>query len=369
MDNVKGSSLARVGIMSLPSYVPDKTLQERQAEAGLAAPIILNCNENPLGVSPQACQAIIDIADKVNRYPEGTSLLLRRKMGELLRLPPEDIIFSNGGDNILTSIGHAFLNSGEEVIIGDPTFLVYATVTEIMGGKLVSVPLKNFVFDLPAMLKAITPKTKLIIITNPNNPTGTIVRQKEIDDFMAQVPPQVVVVFDEAYREFAVDYPYPDIMKHIREEKNVLVVRTLSKMYGLAGLRVGYAYGPSYLMDVMRRVMEAYPANVVAQAAALAALDDHDFVAATTKAIMEGKQYLYRGLDELGIKYLPSAANFIFADLGRPAAPICSRLSEFGLMLRCGEVWHYPTFVRISVGTSTENEILITHLAQLLNEK
>jgi len=351
--------------LNLPPGTPGKTYGELQEELKVEQMVLLNANENCVGPSPKAIEAIWGAAAQVNRYPDSSSKVLRQEIADMLDLSPDMVAFSTGGDNILMSIAHAYLNEGDEVLLGSPSFYTYISTTVIMGAKLVKVPLKDLTFDLEAMAERITDKTKLIMVCNPNNPTATIVRQAEVDAFMKKVPEHCIVIFDEAYGEMVQDPDYPDSLAYVRAGRNVIVLHTLSKIYGLAGLRVGYCIGPKELIAPLYRVLEVYPVNCLAQAAALAALEDTDHVELVKKTIIEEREYLEKEFTALGMTYAPSQANFIFVDLKTPAAPVVEGLLKRGIMVRSGETWGHSNHVRISVGNRAENIKLIAALREI----
>jgi histidinol-phosphate aminotransferase len=291
----------RKGVSELETYVPGKPIEEVQAELGLTAIAKMASNENPLGPSPKAVAAMEAELGKVNLYPEGPCTVLRRDMSKRLDIDEDMITFSNGADNCILLIGNGFINEGDEVVIGDPTFFVYQTVTRIMGGHLVYVRLKNHVHDLDAMLKAVNERTKLVFVCNPNNPTGTVVKKGELDRFVANLPEHTILVLDEAYCDFVADSAYPDGVTYIKEGYNVISLRTLSKLYGLAGVRIGYALGCREFVSVLNKVREPFPVSRVAQAGGLAALEDEPFRERVLRNNEEGKTYLYGELEKMGL--------------------------------------------------------------------
>ncbi|MCL1905434.1 MAG: histidinol-phosphate transaminase [Clostridiales bacterium] len=358
-----GSILAREGIMKLSPYVAGKPMEEVEAEYGVKVVAKLASNENPLGVSPKAVAAMEKELKNCSRYPEGSSPRVRGKLAERLGVAEGQIFLATGGDHILTLLGNAFVSQGDEVIAGAPSFYTYTLSTLVMGGVLIKVPLKDHVYDLDAILSAITPKTKLIFFCNPNNPSGTIVDKAKVAEFMSKVPDHCVVVFDEAYFEFISDPAYGDgIEDYVKKGANVVVLRTFSKLYGLAGLRIGYAVAAEHLAQVLGRVMPPFPVNRLAQVAAEAAMDDTDFVAAVIKNNNEGRAYLNAEFDKLGMSYAPSYGNFIFADIGMPAPAAYEGLLKRGVVIRPGHQWGCETYLRVSIGSPAENEAFIAAL-------
>jgi len=266
----------------------------------------------------------------------------------------------------LTLLGNAFINQGDEVIMGVPSFYTYMLSTLTMGGILVKTPLKDHTYDLDAILAAITPKTKLIFFCNPNNPTGTIVNRVKVAEFMSKVPEYCVVVFDEAYFEFISDPDYGDgVEEYVKKGANVVVLRTFSKLYGLAGLRIGYAVAAEHLAQVLGRVMPPFPVNRLAQAGAEAAMDDVEFVTAVIKNNNEGRAYLNQQFDEMGLSYAPSYGNFIFVDIGMPAAEAYEPLLRLGVVVRPGTQWGCHNHIRVSIGTMAENRKFIAALKEV----
>ena len=293
-------------IATLAAYPPGKPLEELERELGISDSIKLASNENPLGPSPLAMHAIAGQIGKLHRYPDASAYYLKQRLSRHLGLVPEQLLCGNGSDEILELLVRAFLLPGQEVVSATPSFLMYGLLTQGAGGVFRPVPLKDFRVDLPAVLAAITAHTKLIIINNPNNPTGTVIYRQEWEEFLAAVPPQVLVVVDEAYIDFVDDPEVFQGLAYVQENRPLIGLRTFSKAYGLAGLRIGYGYGPSALMGYMDRLRSPFNVNSLAQAAALAALDDHEFLAQTRHLVKEGLAFFCQELDRLGIAYIPT---------------------------------------------------------------
>ena len=358
-----GSNFARTGIMNLAPYVAGKPTEEVEAEYGVKVLAKLASNENPLGVSPKAVAAMEKELTNCFLYPEGASPRVRRKLAQRLGVAEGQIYLATGGDHILTLLGNAFINQDDEVIVGAPSFYTYTLSTLTMGGVLVKTPLKDHVYDLDAILAAVTPKTKLIFFCNPNNPTGTIVHKDKVAEFMSKVPDHCVVVFDEAYFEFIDDPAYGDgIEDYVKKGANVVVLRTFSKMYGMAGLRIGYAVAAEHLAPVLGRIMPPFPVNRLAQVAAEAAMDDSDFVNAVIKNNNEGRAYLNAEFTKLGMPYAPSYGNFIFVDIGMPAPQANEALLKRGIVIRPGHQWGCETYLRVTIGTPQQNQAFIEAL-------
>jgi histidinol-phosphate aminotransferase len=263
-------------------------------------------------------------------------------------------------------VANAFVNEGDEVVMADPTFPVYTNATQIMGGKAIKVKLKDFTHDLDSMMKKVSRKTKLVFICNPNNPTGTTVSVEALNAFLSRLPKRVVVVLDEAYGDFVEDAFYPNGLDYIKERRQVIVLRTFSKVYGLAGLRIGYALGREDLVGCLYQVRDPFPVHRLAQVAALAALNDDEHAIKSIQLVYEGKRYLYKELDRAGLFYVPSEANFIFVDFKKDSERVFQAFLEEGIIIRPGKVWGYPTFARVTIGRMEDNRRFIKALRKVL---
>ena len=363
---MKIEKLARKGILDLAPYIPGKSIEEVEREFGKKRWVKLASNENVLGPSPKAVAAIRKELSSLHMYPEGPCPDLRQALAQRFSVSEENIVISNGADNLLVLIAGAFMNEGEEAVMATPTFSMYPMVTRIMGGKPVEVKLKAYLHDLPSMLKKINRKTKLVFVCSPNNPTGTIVSQKELDAFLSKIPERVILVLDQAYWDFADSPEYPKGLDYVREGRPVILLRTFSKVYGLAGLRVGYAIGRADLMDCLYRVREPFPVHRLGQAGAVAALKDKAHAEKSVRMVLEGRRFLYRELDKMGLFYVPSQANFIFMDLGKDSKEVLQGLLREGVIIRPGYIWGYPTFSRVTVGTAEDNKRFIEALKKVL---
>ena len=362
---MKLERLARKGILKIASYIPGKAIEEVQKEFGEKSWIKLASNENLFGPSPKAVTAIRKELPNIHLYPEGPCTDLRQALARRFSIPERMVIVSNGTDNLILLIASAFVNQGEEVVMADPTFPIYANVTQIMGGRPIKVRLRDFTHDLPAMLKKTNRKTKLIFICNPNNPTGTIVTQAPFNDFLSKLPKHVIVVIDEAYGDFAEDPFYPNGLDTIKEKRQVIVLRTFSKVYGLAGLRIGYALGREDLVDGLYQVRDPFPVHRLAQGAAIAALNDTEHTLRSIQFVYEGRRYLYRELDKMGFSYVPSQANFILIDFQRDAEEVYQAFLREGIIIRAGKTWGYPTFARVTIGRAEDNQQFIKALKKI----
>jgi len=350
--------LIRPEVKGIPEYIPGKN-PDRPGVIKLAS------NENPFGPSPAALKAIAEEAKRLEVYPDQKSSLSREALAKKLGLVKENIICGNGSDDIMQILAATYLNPDDEVIISRNTFSVYELVARIFGGKLVLVDLKDYEQDLEGMAAKISKKTKLIFLTNPHNPTGTIFTAPALESFLKKVPDNILVVIDEAYAEFVESQDFPDTLKYIKAGKNLVVLRTFSKFYGLAGLRVGYGIGPKEIIAPMFRTKMPFNVNRLAQAGAIAALDDKDFLNKTFKNTAEGKKYLYAELDKLGLDYKKTEANFIFINLKKSADEFMLKLMAKGIIIRPLTSFGLPEAIRVSIGTKEQNEKLISAISKL----
>ncbi len=361
---MKIEKLTRKNILKIASYVPGKSIEEVQKEFGAKRWIKLASNENGLGPSPKAIDAVRRELSKIHLYPEGPCSILRQAISQKLSVPEKRVVISNGADNLILMIGCAFVDEGDEVIMADPTFSVYTNVTQIMGGKPIRVKLKAFTHDLEGMLKKVNPKTKLIFICNPNNPTGTTVSRESFETFLTALPDRVIVILDEAYGEFVEDSSSPRGLDYVGK-KQVILLRTFSKVYALAGLRIGYALGREDLIHSLYQVREPFPVHRLAQTAAVAALNDSMHAARSIQMVNEGRRYLYKELDKAGLSYIPSQANFIFINFNKDSEKIFQALLQEGIIIRPGKTWGYPTFGRVTIGRMAENRRFIKALRKI----
>ena len=354
---------SRVEIKDLQPYKPGKPIEDVQREYGLDKVIKLASNENPLGCSPKVKEAISNTFGDLSIYPDGNATELKERLAEFLGVNSNEILPTNGLDEMIDLVAKAYVNKGDEVIMADITFPRYIQTTEMMGGVPVIVPLKDFTFDLDGILSKITDKTKMIWICNPNNPTATIVTEEEVVNFFDKVPEDVLILYDEAYREYATSEDYPhDSIKFLKDYPNLLVMRTFSKVYGLAGIRVGYTVGDKDIIENINKVRGPFNVNILALEAAVAALKDTDFVKESYDLNMEGKKYLYEEFDKLGFFYPPSETNHIFVNVGKNGQEVFVEMQKKGVIIRPmgGD------FIRVSIGTMEENKIFIETLKEIL---
>jgi histidinol-phosphate aminotransferase len=341
-------------IPAIEPYKPGKPIEELERELGIKEAVKLASNENPLGPSPKALAAIAAAASRVHRYPDGASFKLRTKLAARLGVSPEQLVFGCGADEIFELLVKCFAGPGDEVVFAWPSFAMYPVVTAGMGATAVPVPLTpEFAHDLPAMRAALTARTRIVFVCNPNNPTGTSVGRAQLDAFAASLPADVVLAIDEAYVDFARRQDFPDSLAWLAKRPGTLVVRTFSKNYGLAGLRVGYGVGDTELIGYLERARHPFNLNLLAEEAAVAALDDAEHLARTLRVVAEGRDYLSRELPALGIRVWPSDANFLLADAGVGAY---EALLKQGVIVRPLAGFGMPGHIRISIGTPEENE-------------
>lgn len=357
---------ARPEILGLKVYVAGKPIDELKRELGLTEVIKLASNENPLGPSPRAVQAIVEAASTVNLYPLQDHYYLRQKLSQRWNTDMEGIVAGSGLDEMIEFVGTAFIGPGDEAIVPDPSFSSYDHAVEKMAGHLIKVPLKDFTVDVRAMLAAVTPKTKLVFVCNPNNPTGTAISATEVDYLLDHLPPGVVTVLDEAYAEFVDRADYPQSINYVKAGRPVIVQRTFSKVYGLAGLRVGYVITTPQIAGYLQRVRGPFNVSSVAQAAAVAALDDEEHVRQTVANNRAGKEYLYREFERLGLPYVPTQTNFLIVDVKGPSTPVYQALLRQGVIVRQGTFFGLPTMLRVSIGTMEENRRFIQALEKVL---
>jgi histidinol-phosphate aminotransferase len=357
--------LANPQLREIKVYEPGKPIEETARELGLDSNAIIKLasNENPLGPSPKAMEAMHDALEKGHLYPDGGGFCLCKAVAMKLGVAPENIILGNGSNEVLEFLGHAFLNPGDDVVTSQYAFIVYKLIATSFGAHTIEVPSPDYQQDLDGMLAAITPKTRLIFVPNPNNPTGTLLSQRAIDDFMSRLTENVIVVFDEAYFEF-LDRP-PDTLRFVREGRNIVVLRTFSKIHGLAGLRIGYAVGPADLVQVLHKTRQPFNVNSIAQIGALAALEDDGHLQETKRVIDEGRAYLREEFSKMKIRFVPGTANFVMVNVGDGHA-IFDKLLEQGIIVRPLRGYGLPEWVRISIGTMEENKKLVAALKKVM---
>ena len=345
-------------IESLVAYPPGKPIEELERELGIEGSIKLASNENPLGPSPKAVEALKNatLVEGLNRYPDGSCFYLKRRLAEFLDVDIEMLSVGNGSNEIIELLIKAFVSKGDEVLMADPSFAVYQLVVQAFGGTSVKVDLNDsLTIDLLAMAKAITYKTRLVFISNPNNPTGTIVTEEDFRGFMDKVPEGVIVCMDEAYFEYVADKSSADALSYVKQGKAVIVLRTFSKVYGLPGLRVGYGVAPKEIIGYLEKVRQPFNVNSLAQSAALAAIDDSEHVERSRACNAEGIRYLFGELSNKGFECVPTEANFFLVKVG-DGLGVYDALLKRGVIVRPMKGYGLPEYIRITVGTMKENK-------------
>ncbi len=353
-------------ILSIKPYVPGKPLEELEREHGIKKSIKLASNENPLGSSPRALEAIQLAMKKLNRYPDGSGYYLINQIAEKLKVSPNNIVLGNGSDEIISMLTHTLLKPGDEAILPQPSFLIYDIMVRSAGATSVNVPLHSLSIDLKEIKKRLTSKSKMVFLCNPNNPTGTIILKEEFESFLNSIPPDILVVVDEAYIEFVREQNCAFGIDYIDTQRTLIVLRTFSKAYGLAGLRIGYGVMSKEISDLINRIRLPFNTNSLAQAGAVAALDDEKFIKKTLSLIHEGLDFMYDSLNSLGIKYFPTQANFFLIDVERNADEVFEKMLSRGVIVRSMTSYGYPNYIRINVGLRDENERFMKALNEVL---
>ena len=349
-------------IKSISPYVPGKPIEELERELGISGSIKLASNENPLGPSPKAVAAIKRAVEGLNRYPDGSGFYLSQALARHYDVDIARIILGNGSNELIELAVRTFVQPGDEVISADPSFVVYKMITQATGGVNVLVPCKNGRHDLDAMAERITEKTRIVFIANPNNPTGTMNTKIEMDRFMARVPDHVLVAVDEAYFEYVTHADYPDSLDYLRADKNVLALRTFSKIYGLAGLRIGYGITTAGIAELMNKVRQPFNTNSLAQIGALAALADRKHVEKSVANNIEGKRFIGQYFDQLGITYFPTETNFVMFETRIDGRELYASLLKKGVIIRPMGA----NRLRVTIGLPEENKRFMTELEEIL---
>ncbi len=353
-------------LRDLAVYEPGKPIEETARELGLdpSEIIKLASNESALGPSPKAVTAMRAAIESAQLYPEGSGVYLRKEIAERLGLSRENVILGNGSNEVIEFVAHAFLNRGDEVITSEYAFIAYKLIAQLFDARTIETPTTNFQPELDEMLSAITPKTKIIFIANPNNPTGSLIGQKKIDNFLARVPDEVITVWDEAYFEF-LDDP-PDTLRYVRNGRNVVILRTFSKIHGLASLRAGYGIARPELIEVLQKTRQPFNVNGIAQSGALAALGDDEHLRKSKRVVDSGRAYLENEFRAMKLKFNPSAGNFVFVNVGDGPA-VFKGLLNMKIIVRPLRCYNLPEWLRITVGTMEQNEKCIAALKKLLS--
>ncbi|MBI3247898.1 MAG: histidinol-phosphate transaminase [Deltaproteobacteria bacterium] len=357
------STLVPEWVRTLTPYQPGKPIKELEREYGVHDSIKIASNENPLGPSPKAVAAITAALPDLHRYPDGDCFYLKQRLAEKLGVDRTRLILGNGSNELIEMLVRTFLRVGEAIVVGEHAFAIYHLVAQAAGGRTITVPHAGFKFDLAAMVKAITPETRIVFLDNPNNPTGTIYTRSEWETFLQAVPAKVLVVVDDAYFEFVDDPEYPNSMAYQDGQRLLVTLRTFSKICGLAGVRVGYGISSPEIIDALNRIRQPFNVNSLAQVGALAALDDEDHIHRTQENNRQGLAYLCKELDRLGLEYAPSWANFLLVKVG---AGTYQRLLPEGVIIRPMGGYGFPEYARVSVGLPAENQRFIVAMEKLL---
>lgn len=358
-------------VRALKPYHPGKPIEEVKRELGLTGEIIkLASNENPLGPSPKALTALATALPKLALYPDGGCHDLRGTVAARLGVPGDWLVFGNGSDEVIHLLGLALLTEGDEVVVGDPTFVLYESAATLAGAKTVKVPLTPTVYahNTDAMADAFTEKTRLVFIANPHNPTGSVIGRREVERLISRLPQHALLVLDEAYGEYVYDDPaFPAALDYIREGAPVVGLRTFSKMYGLAGLRVGYGVADPRVIRTLEQARSPFNVNLAAQAAATAAANDDEFVAEGRRVNSDGMAKLTGAFEKMGLPFIPSRANFVMVDVKRPCRTVFDALLRQGVIVRTGDIFEMPTHLRVTIGTGAQNERFLAALEAVLS--
>ncbi|TLS35010.1 histidinol-phosphate transaminase [Pseudalkalibacillus caeni] len=359
----------RKELEQLGVYSPGKPIEEVQKELGLTSVIKMASNENPFGYSPKAKEAMIKEMEKVNLYPETMAPALAAKLADKFGISKDSFLFGNGSDEIIAFLTRAYIRPGDSAIMADITFPRYETNVLIQGGNPVKVPLQQGTHDLDGMLKEINGKTRMIFVCNPNNPTGTIVEKENLLTFIKQVPSDILIVMDEAYYEYALSNEYLQTIPLLKEHPNLVILRTFSKAYGLAALRIGYGIMDKEVVNELIKVKDPFNTDRIAQAAALASLNDNEFLQLCVARNREGMNYIEGELEKLGLSSFPSEANFLMIHLGRSGKEVFEQLLRKGIIVRSGHVLGYPDSIRVTIGNESENLEFVKALREVMAEK
>jgi len=352
-------------LASLVPYQPGKPIEEVEREHGIRDSIKLASNENPLGPSPRAVAAIARALNDTHRYPDGGGFYLKRALAEKLGVGADQVALGNGSNEILELVARTFLRPGEDAVMSEQAFVVYASVVQAAAGIARAVPLRDFTHDLDAIAAAVRKSTRLVFLGNPNNPTGTIYRRDAFERLLGRLPRDVVVVADDAYAEYVVDPEYPRTLDYVGADRLIVTLRTFSKIYGLAGLRIGYGIGPAEVIAALERIRQPFNVNSLAQIGALAALEDQEHVERSRRTNREGMQLLDDAFSRMGLARVPSQANFVLVHVG-DGAKVYEGLLRQGVIVRPMTGYGFPQHVRVTVGTAAENRRFVTALERVL---
>jgi len=352
-------------IRTLVPYTPGKPIEEVEREYGIANSVKLASNENPLGPAPKALQAIRAKLPELNLYPDGDCFYVKEGLAKKLGVAPEQLIFGNGSNEIIELAARTFMRVGDEAVMARQAFIVYKLIVQAVGGVAKEIPLRDYTHDLDAIADAVSPKTRMVFLANPNNPTGTVYRRPEWERWLDRLPEEILVIADEAYFEYVRDPEYPDSLRYHDRGKTILTLRTFSKLYGLAALRIGYGVGPRDVIAVMQRVRQPFNINAVAQWAALAALDDAEHVRNSLAVNRQGMEFLAAEFERLGLSYVPSQGNFVLVRVGN-GNEVFQRLLTQGVIVRPMGAYQFPEHVRVTVGTMDDNRRFVAALEGII---
>jgi histidinol-phosphate aminotransferase len=363
------NKLVNSGILKIKPYVPGKSKSEVARENGIENPVKMASNENPLGISPKAQTAIQKVINDAYLYPEVSCYNLREALSVKFNVPEGNIIVGNGADGIIYALGMTLIEQGDEVIIPEITFSLYETISLCMRARVVFSKMKNLSIDLDDILTRITKKTKLIWLSNPNNPTGTLIKAKEFQSFIESVPDNVLVVHDEVYYDFAIQEEFPKTAELLKKShENIFIIRSFSKIYGLAGVRLGYGIGSMELIKLMYRIRPPFDVSILAQAAGIGALSDNDFYTESLQLVKREKEYIYRELDKMGLEYIPSQTNFIIINLKKDSVKVFHALINMGWIVRPLKDYKLPHHIRITIGLREQNQKFLVSLKEAISK-
>jgi histidinol-phosphate aminotransferase len=358
--------LTRDNIDNIKPYEPGKPIEDVKRELGLTEIIKLASNENPLGVSPLALKAMKESLAEVYRYPDGNNYSLRKKLAQRFKVEMDNVIIGNGSNEIIELAIKTFLYEHEQVITSSPDFLIFKLATLQEAGKIIEVPLDNFYCNLNKIYDAINEKTKIIFLSNPNNPVGTYIEEDKLKEFIGKVSEDIIIFLDEAYCEFAKNIAeYPKSLKYLTKP-NIIICRTFSKAYGLSGLRLGYGLANKSIIQAMNKARQPFNVNMLAQVAGEAAIEDEEFLNKTIELTEAGKIYIYNELNELGLDYVPSATNFVLINVKRDADDVFKELLKMGIIIRSMTSYKLNSWIRVTIGTEEENKTFIESLKKII---
>lgn len=362
-------NLFRNELSKIIPYVPGKPIEEVKKELGIEEVEKLASNENPLGPSPKAIEAIKKEVENIHIYPDATAMTLRKAIAEKHGLNYANVVVGNGGEQVLQMIAQTFINEGDEAIMATTTFGMYGSSVSHMGGVPVKLPLKDYKHDLEGFINKINEKTKLIYVCNPNNPTGNIMTKDEIDFLVKNVPEDIVIIFDEAYYDYAkVNQDYPETLNILKERPNTIILRTFSKVAGIAGVRVGFALASEEIVTEMGKVKGVFNVNKLAQAGALGALADKEHIEKTVELNYKSMGMMKEYFEERGLEYIKSNANFIFVNINMDSRIVFQKLMESGIIIRPGYLWKWDNWIRVSTGSMEQTEKFLVKLHRVLNQ-